>query len=369
MLSRAVLAALLAVALVAAGCGAAEQAVAPDPIERHLVYDRLIGEKGIWIADVDGSNPRRLVRGGGAPELSPDGRSVAYLDDCDESWGRCSIYLVSTSGEGPKLLSRGLYGGASWSAGSDRIVAARLSSEETLEEALVSIDAASGSEVILTDGQLYGWNFSPDGKQIVYAVAHGSNPEGFNGETIDLFVSDSEGGGSKRITDTGDSGYPVWGPKSIAFAKLITCMNPPELRAADDRCPKNAWARHEIWRIQPDGEGRTTITGPTPERFLGQGYMGLIPIDWSDNGRELLAGWLDEWGTSTIAVDPETGKVRDLEGGETVSLSRDGRFALAYTSNNAGVNDEGDASVLIVPYDGGKPKVVARGAVSPSWNR
>jgi hypothetical protein len=98
--------------------------------------------------------------------------------------------------------------------------------------------------------------------------------------------------------------------------------------------------------------------------------MGLIPIDWSEDGRELLAGWLNEWGTLTIAVDPESGKIRELDGGsETVSLSPDGRFALAYTFNNAGVNDEGDASVLIVPYEGGTPKVVARGALSPSWNR
>jgi hypothetical protein len=82
------------------------------------------------------------------------------------------------------------------------------------------------------------------------------------------------------------------------------------------------------------------------------------------------AGWLNEWGTSTIAVDPESGKVRDLEGGsQTVALSGDGRFALAYSYNNAGVTDEGDASVLIVPYGGGEPKVIARGAVAPSWNR
>ncbi|HEU5066087.1 MAG TPA: hypothetical protein VFT86_09490 [Gaiellaceae bacterium] len=56
-----------------------------------------------------------------------------------------------------------------------------------------------------------------------------------------------------------------------------------------------------------------------------------------------------------------TGALRSLgEGTFTVALSQDAQFALVQW---------GDERVLICPYSGGKPDVVARGAVAPSWNR
>jgi len=67
--------ALLAFAFFA-GCGSSMSTEKPEPIERHLVYERLIGETGIWIADVDGARPRLLLPDGGAPEISPDGKWV-----------------------------------------------------------------------------------------------------------------------------------------------------------------------------------------------------------------------------------------------------------------------------------------------------
>ena len=47
------------------------------------------------------------------------------------------------------------------------------------------------------------------------------------------------------------------------------------------------------------------------------------------------------------------------------AISRDGKLVLAYTRDDEAQN----ASVLVVPYAGGKPTIVARGAVEPSWNR
>lgn len=202
-----------------------------------------------------------------------------------------------------------------------------------------------------------GWTFSPDGKQIVFARTHEQGSENFGHGKIDLFVTDVDGGTDpKQITDTGDSSYPVWGPKSIAFAKFIA--------------PR--WlGRHEIWQVQPDGSGLETITGPLPERFLGPGFTGLMPIDWSDDGRALLGAWGNEWGEIPVAVNPENGEIRELAEGlawGTVAISSD-RFALAYTYNHIDEPDEETATVVVIPFGGGKPKVVARGAGYPSWNR
>ena len=124
------------------------------------------------------------------------------------------------------------------------------------QRSFFSVDVATGEEKKLAQGEFWGWSFSPDGRRIVFARAHGLSPENFGFEKFDLFVTDSNGGDTEQITDTGDSAYPVWGPKSIAFAKLIS---------------HRGWGRHEIWQIQPDGSGLETITGPLPERFLGKG--------------------------------------------------------------------------------------------------
>lgn len=343
---------LIIVAFVAFGCGSVEHATAPPTtVERHLVYEKIVGEKGIWIADVDGSRPRLLVPDAEQPVISPDGKWVAYGADCflpgSSDCGKA--YVVSTEpGEKPRLIAEGTGWTKTWTPDSKAIVV------ET-DNALVRIDIASGEQATLARGQFWGWSLSPDGKQIVYARRHQLSSEHFGGETIDLFVAGADGSpDAKRITDTGDSAYPVWGPKSIAFAKLISY---------------NGWGRHEIWRIQPDGTGRASITGSLAKRFLMRGCVGLVPVDWSDDGRALLAAWSCEFSDEPVAVDPETGEARQLPGGSHAdALSSDGRFALVHAHCCAEPRPE-EARVLIVPYPDEQPKVVAKGAVAPSWNR
>lgn len=328
----------------------------PEPVTRHLVYQKLIGETGIWIAEVDGSNARLLVPGGAEPAISPDGKSVAYIAGCGQS-GQCKrTDVVSTSDGKPRLLSSHVIVGISWSSDSERVVAIDPGKHEVPDSTLLSIDVASGKEVTLAQGDIYGASFSPDGKQIVFAVAQEPSDEGFVAERIDLFVTGREGGEAKQITDDGQSGWPIWGPKSIAFAKLI---------------PSRGWGRHELWQIQPDGTERRPVIAPLPKRFLGQGFAGLVPIDWSEDGGALLAGWINEWGAIPMAVDPETGDARQLaedQASQPVALSRNADLALAVVVDNVGSYPERN-TVLIVPYAGGKAHVVARSATAASWNR
>ena len=132
-----------------------------------------------------------------------------------------------------------------------------------------------------------------------------------------------------------------------------------------------SWGRHEIWQVQPDGSDRRPIVSPLPKRFLGQGYIGLVPIDWSDDGRALLAGWLNEWGRIPMAVNPQTGEARQLaedQASDGVALSSDGEMALVETIDNVGSYLKANR-VLIAPYAGGKAHLVASGATGASWNR
>jgi hypothetical protein len=357
-------AALVAVVLIVVGCEPMETD-GPEPIKRHLVYEKVVGETGIWIADEDGTRERLLVREGQLPVLSPDGKLVAYFADCRESNLGCT-YVVSASGGKPRLLStRRLDEAITWSSTSERIgsisaFGGREYQQGDEEDELVTIDVRSGEEATLVRAaQFFGWSFSPDGERVVFARA-GRTAEGYISEDVDLFVTQADGGEARRITQTGDSSHPVWGPKSIAFAKYNVV--------------ENEGSPSEIWEIQPDGTGRASITKPLPKRFVGQGRGGLFPIDWSENGSALLGGLVGNSGTEPIAVDPETGTARELGrfgrpwGADTIALSRDGRSVLIQDGSFAEAPPE-TLAVLIVPYRGGKPTLVARGARTPSWNR
>jgi WD40-like Beta Propeller Repeat len=333
----------------------------PEPIERHLVYKKVVGERGIWIASVDGSNPRLLVPRGNQPAISPDGRWVAYSGECTglDTSACDTLYIVSTTEAAkPRRLSTVVGGTITWSPDSKRVVG------EWMDK-LLSIEVESGKAVEVAKGTFSGWSISPDGKQVVFARE--KKPEGdlVSGFDVDLFVSDLDGGEPKRITEAHDAADPVWGPTSIAFSKLISCLPgaPPE------GCRNNTWGRHELWRVQPDGSGLRAITAPLPDRFQMQGCVGMRPVDWADVGTALLAGWRCEFSEGAIAVDPDTGETRELRGeGDAVALSGNGRFALVQAHRGAETPPE-EERVLIVPYPDGQPQLVARGAVSPSWNR
>jgi hypothetical protein len=355
---------LLALLVLCAGCGS-EQARKPGPppapIGRHLVYG---GDKGVWIAEPDGSRPRLLAADGSAPVISPDGKWVVFSGgDCDSADSpTCGVTeLVSTElGAKPRPLGGEAGWPTQWSPDSQAIVTERSLNAE--EDELVRIEVADGKETTLAHGEFWGWSLSPDGSNLVFALAHGQAPRNDVFPVVDLYVVNMGGGDPKAITNTGDSAYPAWGPKSIAFAKLIPTKYPS---------PNTEFAKDEIWRIQPDGTGRATISGPMLEDMV-KGYwhcIGLKPIDWSDDGRALLGEVQCEGIGKSVAVDPRTGAIRSLgEGTFTVALSHDAQFALVqWGDERVGPKNE---RVLIYPYAGGRaPTVVARSAFAPSWNR
>jgi len=283
--------------------------------------------------------------------ISPDGRSVAYVGGCNEEDVCSGTYVVSTSGGKPRRLSPDAQTfpprARTWSPDSKRLAVWRGTSSGA---PLVAIDVSTGKESVLAKGGIGGWSFSPDGRQIAFARAR---PDG----KVNLFVVDGQGGEPTQITETGDATEPVWGPTSIAYSKVIF---------------GDSWGKNEVWRVQPDGSGRRTITGPLPARFQRTGFDGLAPIAWSADAGALLAGLTTQAGAEPVAVDPTSGVSRALThigGVDTVGLSQDGKFVLAYTRPLMGEPLEENTAVLILPYSGGKPTVVARGALSPSWNR
>jgi len=367
---------LVLISLIACGCASARKTGDNAPVVRtrhYLVYEKLIDEKGIWIADTNGSKPRRLLRDGFNPAISPDGSHVAYSAYCgQESYDCSNVFIVDTGSRSePRLLGKGLGGTIRWTSDSKHLVVETSSTEDADE--LAAIDVASGKVTRLARGKFWGWSLSPDGKQIVFALAGDESPDSVFGIESDLFVEGLDGGKANRLTDTGEASDPIWGPKSIAFSKLISCLGPDGLRPRDEAarigCFNDSWGRDEIWRIQPDGTGRARITKPLPKEFQNQGCIGLVPIDWSGDGQALLAAWRCEFSDAPVEVDPATGAFGQQRwAASTAGLSRDGRFELLRADTGPETPPDKE-TVLIAPFAGGKPSFVLHGARDPSWNR
>jgi Tol biopolymer transport system component len=296
--------------------------------------------QALWIARLDGTQRRLLVPQGIFGSLSPDGRWVAY-NRCLASRRRCqtgnapfALFLIGTSGGKPRLLARST-SYPSWSPRSDRLVALR-------KNALVSVDLDGNLRVLEKNPATAGWSFSPDGTWLVYAKARQHTKC-----ASDLFIVRAGGGEERRLTRGRDI-FPVWGRQAIAFS----------------RYPKNCAYARQIWRIRPDGSDAQPITAPPPARFARNGYYGLDPIDWTPDGRMLLAGLASEWGPEAIRVNVRTGTFRKLSG-YALNLSRDGRLALVDSGGS-----EGPQTIAAVALADGQRHVLAHGDVAfPSWNR
>lgn len=334
----------IGVLLLVSACshGSSEKAAAP-----WVAYTQYRPSRDeVWIARVDGSGKRRLAPGI-ASAVSPDGRWVAFGGNCEpELTHYCpDLYVVGTSGGEPRLLARqaAAEGPVVWSPDSARLAALRSVDDERRE--LVTIDVGSGDTVVLARGDatdFTGWSFSPSGDEIAYGLR------------ADIYVAAAGGGSARRLTRDGSSGFPVWGRRGIAFARFV---------------PYRGWGRHEIWRIDADGTDRRTITGRVPDRLLGQGIEGLIPVAWSGDGARLLAALLNEFGGVPYTVNPRTGAIRRVGDYSFHAwpdgLSRDGRFVLV---EDRGVEIDVRSHIEVVRYEGGRVRVLARRAGAASWN-
>lgn len=333
--------------LSAAGCSwtdsGSNEEPAPRPAAIRIAYTKIRSgdTTEIWVSRVDGSAKRRVVAGN-APELSPDGRWVVFKRGFG---GMGDLMIVPASGGRPRRLADAVVD-AVWAPDSKRVAAVQNLDERT--SALISIEVETGESTTLARGSIGDVSFSPHGDQIAYA-------DGDLFLDVDICVADTDGGGRQCLTNDGTSAYPVWGPRDIAFARIV---------------PYRGWGAHEIWLMRPDGT-RSRLLTKTPPALLGQGITGLAPIAWSGGGRALLAALTNEFGGIPFAVSPTSGAVRRIGDYGYSSwpegLSRDGAFVLVSQSEVANVTDL--TRIEVVPYSGGSARVIARRAAQASWNR
>lgn len=208
--------------------------IAWSPDGSRIAYlDAIPAERGIYVADPDGSDPVKLTDGANDawPSWSPDGSKIVFSSSADDPTlptcepgadFRCptDVYVVDADGTDLTRLTDDAapeYQPA-WSPNGDRIAFVRSSGGTAGEAPLIFTMDVDGSDVRQASsgegGSDFSPSWSPDGSRIAFV--------GFRFENTGIWVVDANGSNEHQIV--GKDWYsvqdPVWSPAGdlIAFA-------------------------------------------------------------------------------------------------------------------------------------------------------
>jgi hypothetical protein len=329
------------VLLAATGCSGSRSTGPAPPAHGKLVY--VAGESAatsnVWIANSNGTHPRRLGRGSVAV-LSRDGRAVAVQR-------RTGIYLMPAAGGRQHLLVARRFRPEAWTPDGTAIIATAARGNAVVR--LVTIARASGKVRTIASGSLYGFSFSPDGLEIAYSRAPVATIDGICGDQFDIYKVKLSGGTPERLTHDGVSAFPVWGRPGIAFSHFPG--------ATQDDCVSPG-----IWTMHDDGSQVRHVIDRSPAQFASvTNRYGLEPLAWLDR-THVLVGIRSNWGTQGAVLNTTTRDLRTLANHYVEKASRDGRFAV-------GSGGESGVDLRIVRIRDGRQVFVRRNACCPDWNR
>jgi len=240
-------------------------------------------DKFVWLMNVDGSDPKQLLTQASSPAFSPDGSLIAYYHWND------GIYIANADGTNPrKILGESNAKYLAWSHDGKWIA---FSSQPSLQEnSPINIDAirvdGSGRRIIVVGGTQPTW--SPDDKQIAFATCRGPD--------CGIYKASSAGGdaGTKIVGELGSN--PAWSPNGntivyqadVDGVKQLFIVNvdgtgkkqltsgtvphvgaqwSPDGSAIYYRSPEGgSWG---IWRMNADGSNPTRIAND------------VQPVDWA----------------------------------------------------------------------------------------
>ncbi|WP_158218772.1 S41 family peptidase [Roseateles aquatilis] len=244
-LSKAVTLALSLTAGIAAGPTLAQQAVttttaatgakAPAQAAAMLLRDPAVSARNLafvyggdlWIANRDGSQPRRLTSHAAAefsPRFSPDGQWIAYSASYD---GNTDVYVIPAGGGQPRRLTWHPAADqvTGWSPDGKRVLFA--SSREVLNNRsnqLFEVPADGGYEQKVMEAVAYEGVWSPDGTRLAYRpyrqAYNGSSGwrQSRGGTTPPIWIIDPKGKTWEQIphVNATDSN-PIWMGDEVVF--------------------------------------------------------------------------------------------------------------------------------------------------------
>jgi hypothetical protein len=294
-------------------------------------------------SNVDGNSPKPLGLATSAL-LSPDGTQVAAIYTTSSS----TLSVYPSGGGTATVLAKNqpFMQLLAWSQDSKLLLVA----VGTTHVELMVFNALDGTSTKIATGVFKGASFEPGSSDsIVYALA---NNNGFN-----LFVATPDGTPLRQLTHDNRSEFPVWGRNGIVFSRVT-----PGAKGT---------SALQLWFIKPGGAGLRQLTSIS----VHSKYTGLTPIALSANGEHVLANLVGpslNWHEAYVLdLSKPRSAPRDLTGqnnGSTTgdAISSNGTLILATKGNSS---NQAALSIEEIPWNGGKPDVVAKTSAYASWNR
>jgi Tol biopolymer transport system component len=316
----------------------------------YIAYTSGGNASSVWIANTDGSDPRRIAAGDG-PLISPNGAYVAIQHFASSG---VALELYSTAGK----LMAGYFNSAkdsatalAWSPNS-RYLAVSLSSTSTKGGgALGLIDTSTLKSRVVATGDIAGASFNPAGTQLVFGLSHSvqlSTP-------TNLYIAGVTGGGTAQLTTNGDSFEPVWARSGIVF----------------DRSTPRGVSKAPIYQLWIDAAGKLRqLTHLRVPALLS----GLAPLEASADGNRLIAeyGGEDTSYAWTVQLSPFQVKPLNVAGQpvnagqvQGAQISSNGKRLLVAVGSFEQPPNKGE--VESVGFGGGTPTKLAHGT-QPSWS-
>ena len=341
----------------------ADVAVAPDA--SHLAY-AVENNDGpgrpysqLWIMDLRSGKSLQLSTGAdtaGNPEWSPNGEWLAYTGD---SGGRSGLFIARANGAGVRFVAPvestnspepHLGRTIAWSPDGKQIAFVSAQAGPETQDAsgdpmvitrylykpdywegnthfndnrrlhIFVVDLASGRVRQLTEGAGYehSLDWSPDGKQILYAAEHGPDADRFF--NYDLFTVSLADGAIHQLTATeGVEYYPRWSPdgRTIAFAATKRGLTDRETNMEDTH----------VWVMNADGSNRRELGAAMDNR---QGAP-----EWAPDGSAVYFT-VQERGSNHLYRLPLNGTAQGVISGTgavgAFSLAKDGAIAYSFAT-------------------------------------
>ena len=150
-------------------------------------------ENGIYISEVDGSNPTRLTRDDGRrPRWSLDGKYLSYYLPNNSSWHDGETWIVSMDGSTSNSIGKG-DGRVQWSP-DGKFIGYTDRSEDRPWLVIANADGSDPRRLI-ENGNFVVW--SPDGQYIGYIVRQ------VESDRHEVWIANSDGSNRRRLSEDG----------------------------------------------------------------------------------------------------------------------------------------------------------------------
>lgn len=314
----------------------------------------------VWVSTNDDGTDATYVGRGLVAQVSPDGKLLAWEHGTASAGWELKIYDVATGERWVRLthmhsIEKEIVGASAFAWSPDSTMVAVLQNERRSREQTLYVIRARGprAKTRIATGHFRGVSFSPDGKEVVFGLAHTQDQPA----RTDIARAPVSGGAIRLLTHDHISGWPLWDPQGqIAFSK---------------RSKSKRWR----WR----GEARTSAlfdlftmnaNGGRVKRLsrVGAYEAGFFPAFWFPSGKRLVANFQSLNKNYAAVVDPRSGAVTPLNppgeaGFAAASLTADEQTVLGCFGSVVAAGRPAS-----VPVTGGEPTVLSNDAYLPSWS-